>query len=92
MFPTSRGGYFPRAYLYKLFKKLLKETGLLDMRFHDLRHSAATIFLSMSVPAKVVQDILGHSNIGTTLNIYAHVLPEMHRDAMDKMDDFFGGE
>jgi integrase len=37
-------------------------------------------------------DALGHSNISTTLNIYGHVLPEMHRDAMDKMDDFFGGE
>ena len=62
------------------------------MRYHDLRHSAATILLSMGVPAKVVQQILGHSNISTTLNIYGHVLPEMHRDAMDKMDDFFGGE
>jgi len=48
--------------------------------------------LEYGVSAKVVQQILGHSNIGTTLNIYGHVLPEMHRDAMEKMDDFFGGE
>ena len=46
----------------------------------------------MGIPAKVVQQILGHSNISTTLSIYGHVLPEMHRDAMDKMDDFFGEE
>jgi len=46
----------------------------------------------MGIPAKVVQQILGHSNISTTLNVYGHVLPEMHRDAMSKMDDFFGEE
>ncbi len=86
------GGYFSRPRLYSRFKKLLKEAGLPGMRYHDLRHSAATILLSMGVPAKVVQQILGHSNISTTLNIYGHVLPEMHRDAMDKMDDFFGKE
>jgi integrase len=51
-----------------------------------------TILLSMGVSAKVVQQILGHSTISTTLNIYGHVLPEMHCDAMEKMDDFFGGE
>ena len=61
------------------------------MRFHDLRHCTATILLSMGVPAKVVQEILRHSDISTTLNIYAHVLPEMHRDAMEKMDDFLRG-
>ncbi len=60
------------------------------MHFHDLRHSAATILLSMGVPVKVVQQLLGHRTISTILNIYGHVLPEMQRDAMDKMDDFFG--
>lgn len=69
---------------------MLREAGLSDMHFHDLRHSAATILLSMGVPAKVVQQILGHRTISTTLNSYGHVLPEMQRDAMDKMDDFFG--
>ena len=92
VFPNRRGGYFSRMRLYALFKQLLKEAGLPDMRFHDLRHSAATILLSMSVPSKVVQEILGHSNIGTTMNIYGHVLPSMQRDAMDDMDDFFRGK
>jgi integrase len=73
------------------FDKLLKEAGLPHMRFHDLRHSSATILLSMGVPAKVVQEILRHSNISTTFNIYAHVLPEMHRDALEKMDTFLRG-
>ncbi len=92
VFANRCGGYFSSPRLYSRFKKLLNEAGLPGMRFHDLRHSAATILLSMGVSAKVVQQILGHSNISTTLNIYGHALPEMHRDAMDKMDDFFGGE
>jgi integrase len=45
----------------------------------------------MGVPVKVIQEILGHGNISTTMNIYGHVLPSMHRDAMDDMDDFFRG-
>jgi integrase len=90
VFANNRGGYFSRPILYSRFKKLLREADLPDLRFHDLRHSAATIFLSMGVSAKVVQQILGHSAIGTTLNIYGHVLPEMQRDAMEKMNDFFG--
>ena len=59
------------------------------LRFHDLRHSAATLLLSMGVPAKVVQEILGHSTFGTTMNRYSHVLPTMQQEAMDKMDSFF---
>jgi integrase len=69
----------------------LKEAGLPDMHFHDLRHSAATILLSMGVPANVVQEILGHAYFGTTMNIYGHVLPSMQRDAMAGLDGFFRG-
>jgi len=58
-----------------------------DVRFHDLRHSAATILLSIGVPAKVVQEILGHSQISMTMDIYSHVLPVMQQQAMDKMND-----
>jgi site-specific recombinase XerD len=57
------------------------QASLPPMRFHDLRHSAATILLSTGVNAKVVQEILGHANISTTLGIYGHVLPSMQRDA-----------
>ena len=46
----------------------------------------------MGVPAKVVQEILGHSHINITLGIYAHVLPGMHKEAMNKMDDWFGND
>ena len=56
------------------------------MRFHDLRHSAATLLLSMGVHAKVIQELLGHSQISITMNIYGHVLPSMQQDAMEKMN------
>lgn len=73
------------------FKKLLKKAGLPDIRFHDLRHSMATLLLSKGVRPKIVQEILGHREIGMTLDTYSHVLPTMQRDAMDGLNDFFEG-
>ena len=46
------------------------------------------MLLSMGVPAKVVQELLGHSNISVTMDVYSHVLPSMQKDAMEKMDGF----
>ncbi len=70
-------------------KKLLKKADLPDIRFHDLRHSTATLLLSKGVHPKIVQEILGHSEIGMTLDTYSHVLPTMQREAMDGLNDFF---
>lgn len=67
-------------------KVLLKKAGLPDIRFHDLRHSAASMLLSMGTHPKVVQELLGHSQIGMTMDIYSHVLPTMQRDAISKLD------
>jgi integrase len=89
VFCNIYGGYLDPAHLRQRFDKLLKEADLPDVRFHDLRHSAATILLSMGVPAKVVQEILGHSQISMTMDIYSHVLPDMQQEAMDKMDELF---
>jgi integrase len=69
------------------FKSILKKAGLPDMHFHDLRHSAATLLLAAGVNAKVVQEILGHGDITITLGMYGHVLPNMQKEAMSKMDD-----
>ena len=68
---------------------LLKKAGLPHMRFHDLRHSAATILLGMGVPMKVVQELLGHSRFTITADVYSHVFPSMLEGAMDKWDSFF---
>ena len=57
------------------------------MRFHDLRHAAATLLLSARINPKVVSDMLGHASVAITLSIYSHVLPSMHRDAADAMDE-----
>lgn len=73
--------------LITLFDKLLKDAGLPDIRFHDLRHSAATKLLSMEVHPKVVQGILGHSNFGITMNLYSHVIPGMQKNALEKWDE-----
>jgi integrase len=68
---------------------LLQKAGLPDIRFHDLRHSAATLLLSQSVHPKVVQEILGHSEISMTMDIYSHVLPTMQQEAMSKLNQVF---
>jgi len=54
---------------------------------HDLRHSAATLLLSRSVPINVVSEMLGHADVSITLSIYAHVLPDMQDKAADAMDE-----
>ena len=72
--------------LHRSFKPLLEKAGLPPMRFHGLRHTAATIYLRKRVPAKVVSEMLGHSNIGITLQVYSHVLPDMQREATAAME------
>lgn len=89
VFSNTHGGYLHPDYLLVRFHRLLKEIGLPDMRFHDLRHSAATILLSMGVHPKVVQELLGHSQISMTMDIYAHVLPSMQKEAMGKLNDLY---
>jgi integrase len=90
VFCRSNGDFIPTTTLQWQFARLLEKLGFPRMRFHDLRHTAATLLLSMGVPMRVVQDILGHSEMGTTANIYSHVLPSMHQEAMEKMDKLLG--
>ena len=71
------------------FHALMRDAGLPRIRFHDLRHSAATILLTKGVHPKVVQELLGHSSIAMTMDTYSHVMPLMQQDATNKMDDEF---
>jgi hypothetical protein len=63
------------------FLPLLRSAGLPRIRFHDLRHTVATLLLLHGVHAKVVSQMLGHSSVAITLDPYSHVLPDMQRDA-----------
>ncbi|HEY0755700.1 MAG TPA: tyrosine-type recombinase/integrase [Ktedonobacteraceae bacterium] len=66
-------------------------TGLPNIRFHDLRHTAATTLLALGVNPKIVQEMLGHTEISMTMDIYSHVLPTMQREAMHKMNTALRG-
>jgi integrase len=89
VFTNQYGGYLNQSILRNEVKQLLHEAGLPALRFHDLRHSAATILISMGVNSKVVQERLGHSTISITLGVYGHLTESMQRDAMQKLDDAF---
>jgi len=69
----------------------MKKAGLTDIRFHDLRHSTATLLLSKGIHPKVVQEILEQSELSMTMDTYSHVLPTMQKNAMDELNDNFGG-
>ena len=88
VFCTSLGTPLnPTRDVLDLLKAFLKKADLPDIRFHDLRHSAATLLLSLGVHPKVVQEILGHSQITMTMDIYSHVLPSMHEEAMYTLNE-----
>jgi integrase len=91
VFCNMYGSFFNPDHVWYLFKKLLKVAGLPNVRFHDLRHSAATVLLAAGVPLKVVSELLGHSLVAITADIYTHVLPEMQQEAVRRMDDLYGG-
>ena len=69
------------------FKPLLKRAGLPQIRFHDLRHTCATLLLSKNVNSKIVSEMLGHATIAITLDTYSHVLPNMQSEAAKAMEE-----
>lgn len=82
VFMTDEGEPFDGHHLTeRRFRPLLARLELPQRRFHDLRHTAATLMLGAGMNAKVVSEMLGHSTVEMTLNIYAHVLPTMQAEA-----------
>ena len=73
VFVDEMGKLFEPNWVTETFGRLLKKHGLRQIRFHDLRHSCASLMLANGVPMKQIQEWLGHSDIGTTANIYAHL-------------------
>ena len=75
VFCKTDGSFLPASTLQYQFEALLKDAGIEHIRFHDLRHSAATILLTMGVHPKIVQELLGHSQISMTMDILCRHLP-----------------
>jgi integrase len=92
VFCTRRGTPIRRDNLHdKHWKPLLKRSGLPDVRFHDLRHSCATLLLTKGVHPKIVSEMLGHSSIAITLDTYSHVIPGLGDAAASAMEDALRG-
>jgi integrase len=72
------------------FKPLLRRAGLPNVRWHDLRHTCATLLLGRGVHPKLVQHLLGHASITMTLDRYSHWMPSMGRNTADGMDEALG--
>ena len=72
--------------LTRHFKRALSEAGLPSLRFHDLRHSCASLLLAQGIHPRVVMEILGHSQINLTMNTYSHVIDDLKREAAAQMD------
>jgi integrase len=88
MFASESGEPLDRRYLTSCrYKALLKRTELPMIRFHDLRHTGATLLLSKNVNPKIVSEMLGHASIAITLDTYSHVLPNMRDQAAAAMED-----
>jgi integrase len=90
VFTTTIGTPLDPRNVLREYHAALKRTGLPRFRFHDLRHSCASLLLAQGVQPRTVMEILGHSQISLTMNTYAHVMPSMMRDAADAMDKALG--
>jgi integrase len=91
VFCDQRGGYLRKSNVARRsFRPLMECSGIPRIRFHDLRHTAATLLLSAGENAKVVSERMGHASVQITLDTYAHVLPTMQKGAAEKLDQLFG--
>ena len=73
--------------LYDRFKDLIRAAGLPEIRFHDLRHTAASLMINHGVPIIIVSRRLGHARVSITLDTYTHLLPEVQSEAASLIDD-----
>jgi integrase len=90
VFTSSIGTPLNSRNVVRSFHRTLERAGLPHIRFHDLRHSCASLMLAQGISPRTVMETLGHSQIGLTLNTYSHVMPALMRDAADAMDRMLG--
>jgi integrase len=90
VFPSTRGTPMDQRNLSREFKALLGRAGLPDIRFHDLRHTCATLMLMGGTHPKIAAERLGHSDISITLRTYSHVMPGLQQEAAEALDQLVG--
>jgi len=86
IFSNSSGGPIDHSNLVRNFKQLLRDAGLPASRFHDLRHTAASLMLNANIPVIVVSRRLGHARASITLDVYGHLIPSMQSEAAELID------
>lgn len=87
MFTTPQGRTIDPTNLTRAFNTLLRKAGLRRIRFHDLRHTTATLLLEQGVELVVTKELLGHAHNGVTATVYAHVRLRLQREAMPVLGD-----
>jgi len=87
IFPSKSGTPMDPSNLRLDFTRVLRQAGLPKIRFHDLRHTAASLMLNHGIPVIVVSKILGHSKPSITMDIYGHLYNELQDEAAQLMDE-----
>lgn len=90
VFTTNIGTPISPRNMLRHFKHKLTSIGLPNIRFHDLRHTTASLLLEKNVHPKIVSELLGHSTVTLTLNTYSHIINPMSSVAADAMDEIVG--
>ena len=91
VFSSKSGSLLDPKHVNRILDSLAEEAGVRRIRFHDLRHTCATLLLGQGVAPRTVMEVLGHSQMSITTDLYGHVMPTTLRDAADAMDAAFGG-
>ncbi len=89
IFTTSVGTHLQPEEVTRAFTAAMKKAKLPGFRFHDLRHSCATLLLAQGVHPKLVQETLGHSSFQLTMDLYSHMIPQLRNEVADQMDAIF---
>jgi integrase len=90
VFTSTVGTPLEPRRLDAIFAEICARAELRKIRFHDLRHSAAAILIAQKVASKAIQELLGHSSIQITLDIYGHLFDSVKQETADKMDEALG--
>jgi integrase len=89
VFPNERGGPMDGDnFRHRVFSSLIEKANVPRMRFHDCRHTYASLLLQSGAPVHYVKEQMGHASISTTVDTYGHVMPNANRNAVNKLDDF----